>query len=438
MKKNITKFSLALITAALFFTNVSFAQTDGKYGQDSANCVMNISLYREFYKQRNYKDATPYWRWVLLNCPASTEYMYADGLTLVKVMLQGEKDKAKFNALLDTLMMVYDQRIVYFGKEGYVLGRKAVDMSKMMPHKIDETYKTLQKVYELEKNKMEAAPADAYFQTALELYKNEKISKDEVLIVYEILTDILNENLLANPNDESYLQLQDNIDARFETIADCPSLIGLYSPKFKANPNDVDLLKKITRMLDKKDCAADQLYLEAVINLDKLEPSANSKAKIAKMNLAKGSFNEAVKFYNQAIDLENDNNQKAQYYYELAIVNVKMGQYSSARANAQKAIGLRPGWGKPYIVIGDAYVSSAKDCGETEFFQSTVYWIGVDKYNQAKSIDPSSAKDANARIATYSKYFPMKTDIFFNNLKEGESYTVGCWINESTKIRARD
>ncbi|HET6243462.1 MAG: tetratricopeptide repeat protein [Bacteroidetes bacterium] len=437
MKKSILKLTPAFFAFVLFFTNNTSAQTS-KYGLDSANCVQNISLYREFYKQRNYKEATPYWRWVFLNCPASTEYMYADGLTIVKVMMQGEKDKAKLSALMDTLMMVYDQRIKYFGKEGYVLGRKAVDMSKMMPDKIDETYKILTKVYDLEKSKMEAAPADAYFQIALELYKNQKISKDETLEVYEKLSDILSDNLLANPTDESYNQLQENIELRFSEIADCPSLINLYGPKFKANPNDIDLLKKITKMLDKKDCAADKLYLDAVVNLDKLEPSANSKSKIAKMYLAKGSFSEAVKFYNQALELESDNNQKAQYYYELAIVNIKMGQNSSARANAQKALALRPNWGRPYMIMGDAYVSSAKDCGETEFFQSAVYWIGVDKYNQAKSIDASVTNDANARIATYSKYFPLKNDIFFNNLKEGDSYTIGCWINESTKIRARD
>ena len=35
-----------------------------KYGTDSANCVIHLSLYREFYKQKNYKDALPHWRWV--------------------------------------------------------------------------------------------------------------------------------------------------------------------------------------------------------------------------------------------------------------------------------------------------------------------------------------------------------------------------------------
>ena len=432
------KFILGIVALVLLFTIDSNAQGGPKYGKDSVNCVQNFSLYREFYKQKNYTEAIPYWRWIFLNCPASTEFMYADGVTLVKVMMQGEKDKKKFAALIDTLMTVYDQRITYFGKEGYVLGRKAVDMSKMMPDRIDETYKTLIKAYQLEGNKLEAAPADAYFQTALELYKNGKITKEEVLEIYEKISDVVSANLASNPEDKLYGQLQENIEARLAEIADCPSLINMYAPKFKASPQDILLLKKITKMLDKRDCAGEQLYLDAALNLDKLEPSPDSKAKIAKMFLVKGNNSEAVKFYNQALELEKDDNQKAQYYYELAIVNVKMDQYSTARGNAQKAISFKPGWGKPYLVIGDAYVSSSKDCGENELMQSAVYWIGVDKYQQAKSIDPSVTNDANSRIATYSKYFPIKSDIFFHGLKEGESFNIGCWINESTKIRARD
>jgi tetratricopeptide (TPR) repeat protein len=433
MKKlSFSRVILGAIVAVLFSTQ-AIAQ-DGKYGQDSATCVQNISIYREFYKQRNYKDATPSWRECFLNCPASTEYIYVDGVTLVKVMLQGEKDKAKFNALLDTLMMVYDKRIEHFGKEGYVLGRKGFDMSKLMPHKTQEAFNTLQKSYDLQGNKMEAPSVDAYFMMALELVKQNKMTKEEALEIYERASDVVEANKNA-PEDDGYKQAQENIDSRIVDIADCALLVNIYGPKFKANQTDVALLKKITKMLDKRECASESLYLEAAVALDKVEPSADSKGKIAKMNLVKNNYSEAAKFYSQAIDLESDPTQKAQYYYELSLVNLKSGQNSSARANALKAIALRPNWGKPYIIIGDAYVSSAKDCGENEFEQKAVYWIAVDKYNQAKSVDPSVANDASQRVSTYTKHFPEKSLAFFHGYTEGAAYNVGCWIGESTKVR---
>ena len=32
-------------------------KSQNKYGEDSVNCVINLSLYREYYKQKNYDDA---------------------------------------------------------------------------------------------------------------------------------------------------------------------------------------------------------------------------------------------------------------------------------------------------------------------------------------------------------------------------------------------
>jgi tetratricopeptide (TPR) repeat protein len=431
MKHFILSLSLGALLVSFSFTNAK-AQ-GGKYGADSAACVQNISLYREFYKQKNYKEATPYWRWIFLNCPSSTEYMYLDGVTLVKVMMQEEKDKAKLASLIDTLMRVYDQRIEYFNKEGFVLGRKGVDMVKLLPDKPEEAFKTLSKAYKIEGIKLEGAAADAYFQSALEMLKKGLITKDEALDIYDKLSEVISTNIIAKPDE--YKAANENLETRFEEIADCPALINMFGPKFKDNPKDVELLKKITKMLDKRDCVSDQLYLDAVVNLDKLEPSANSKSKIAKMYFVKNNLSEAAKFYSQAIEMETDNFAKAQYYYELSMVNLKSGQYSNARANAQKAISLRPNWGKPYLIIGDAYVSSAKDCGENDFQQKAVYWIGVDKYQQAKSVDSSVSGDANSKIATFSKHFPLKADAFFHGYSEGDTYNIGCWINESTKVR---
>ncbi|MBA3899450.1 MAG: hypothetical protein H0X62_04440 [Bacteroidetes bacterium] len=431
---NLVKLFFVVLSALLIIPTNGNAQ-DSKFGLDSALCVRNYSLYREAYNARNYAEAIPYWKETYKLCPTINEYVLLDGLTLIKVMLQGEKDKVKFNALIDTLMIIYDQRIQYFGKEGFILGRKGVDMARMLPNKPEGTYQTLHKSYQLQINKMEAPAVDFYFMMALELVKLGKMTKEEAIDVYDRASDVVEANLFSE-DAEDYKKAQENMDSRIIEIADCPLLISIYGPKFIATPNDVALLKKITKMLDKRDCTNDPIYLEAAVNLDKQEPSANSKAKIAKMHKAKGNNSEAAKFYNQAAELEQEPNQKSQYYFELAVLNLKSGQNSSARANALKALSFRPNWGAPYLIIGDAYAASTKECGEDEFEQKTVYWIAVDKYQQAKSVDPSVANDANQRISTYSKYFPTKKDIFFMTLKEGENYTIDCWIKEVTKIRA--
>lgn len=428
------KIKLTFLSVAFFlFTLAASAQ---KYGADSVKCVQNLSMYREYIKQKNYKDALPGWRWIFANCPQSTEYMYVDGPTLVKFMLQNEKNPARKEGLVDTLMLIYDQRTQYFGKEGFNLGRKADDLLQYRPNKTEEAYAMFKKSYELQQDKMEARAAQFYFQTALKLNKEEKISKEEALEVYEKVSGVMDANLAKKPNDPYYTPARDNTEALLveSGLATCDAVVGLYNNKFKANPADVELLKKITKMLSKADCAGEQLFLDASTALHKLEPSAESAANIAKMNLKKDNYSEACRFYGQAIDLEQDNANKSQYHYEMAIANHKMGQFANARANAQRAAALRPGWGKPYLLIGDLYAST-KDCGEDEFAHKTVYWAAVDKYQQAKAADASVASEANAKIATYSKYFPTKDEGFFRSINEGDTYQVGCWIGEPTKAR---
>jgi len=64
-----------------------------------------------------------------------------------------------------------------------------------------------------------------------------------------------------------------------------------------------------------------------------------------------------------------------------------------------------------------------------------IYWLAVDYYNKAKSVDPSISDKANGKIASYKKYFPTKEDCFFIGVKDGDTVEVGCWIGESTKAR---
>ena len=61
----------------------------------------------------------------------------------------------------------------------------------------------------------------------------------------------------------------------------------------------------------------------------------------------------------------------------------------------------------------------------------------LDKYAQAKSVDGSAAADAQDRINKYSQYMPTKTYLFERNLNEGDSYTFGCWIGETTTLRGK-
>ena len=89
------------------------------------------------------------------------------------------------------------------------------------------------------------------------------------------------------------------------------------------------------------------------------------------------------------------------------------------------------------MLIGDAIVSASKSCDDGKLGAASVYWLAIDYYKQAKAVDSSVASKANQKISGYSKYFPVKKDIFFNGYEVGGTYTVACF-GETTTIRSSD
>ena len=100
------------------------------------------------------------------------------------------------------------------------------------------------------------------------------------------------------------------------------------------------------------------------------------------------------------------------------------------------AAALKDDWGDPYMLIGKLYASSGPLCGPGRGFDSQrVVWAAIDKFEYAKRIDPSVAKEANQLINEYTQYMPTNGDLHMMNMHEGDRYTVPCWINEVTRIR---
>jgi len=123
MINKIMKINFVLVVIVLMGFS---ANAQSKFGTDSIACIENLSLFREYYKQKNYVDALKPWRWTFNNCPKSSGNIYKNGPKIFKERMKVDKENKA--AYLDTIMMIFDQRIQYFGKEGYVLGLKGYEL----------------------------------------------------------------------------------------------------------------------------------------------------------------------------------------------------------------------------------------------------------------------------------------------------------------------
>jgi tetratricopeptide (TPR) repeat protein len=198
----------------------------------------------------------------------------------------------------------------------------------------------------------------------------------------------------------------------------------------------IELLKKIIKVLESKDCTSDNLFFQVSSKLYELAPSALSASKMGKMCIAKKEYNQAIKYCKEAVELEDEDNLKSKYFLILADAYRNSSSFSLARSAVYSSLELKKGWGEAYISLGNIYVAAATSCGNS-FEQKTVYWVAVDAFRMA-SKDGDVADKARRNINTYSKYFPSTEECFFNNVNKEDTYKVSCWINQSTKVRAND
>ncbi len=442
-----TQFAFGAINASFNNSQVLLPQDKGKYGNDSVKCVENLSLYREFYKQWKasefqnsaIKDAVTPWRWVFLNCPQSSQYINIDGLSIMDHYLKTAKTDKEKTLYIDTIMMIYDNRIKYFGKEGYVLGRKGSDLFKYAPEDYEKAYYIFNKSVELQGNNSESFVLVYYFRTAIKMIDASKIEKVVLVELYDNLSNYIAFNIEAKKTNATELaeweNVKGNIDLAFEPYASCENLIEIFTKKFNETPDDVELLKKITYILDKKDCTDSQLFFDASVKLNQIQPTPESSYFIAKMLVKKEKNQEAIPFLEAALSTENTNS-RADIYLILASIYNASKDYQTSRNYARKSIEIKPSQGKAYLIIGDMYATTAESCGDNDLTKKAAFWAAVDKFYEAKKADPSVEEYAQKLIEAYSRQFPLTETLFFYNLNVGDSYTVGCWINEKTIVRA--
>ncbi len=449
MKKKKNKKILLVLTLTFFtgFLSTAYAQPDiynnPDYGVDSASrmeCANNLSTMSEFMKIDLFDYALPSWKAVFNNCPKSSKNIYLYGVKIYRYKLDNEKDDERIKELLDTLMLIYDRRIENFGQAGLVLGRKGIDMLRYDRSSIEAVYGILGESIDISKEHAEEAVIVTFMQSCMALFKANRIEAQDVIDNYLLTTEILN-NIIKSGKGRGRTEVAlTNVEALFADsgAGGCEDLISIFTPKFEADPGNLELLKKITSLLSGRNCEDSELFAHTSEKLYSLEPSSTAAFNLARLFLKREKYNKSLDYYQKAIDTEENPEEKAQYCYQKAVLLLnKYDRYSDSRSYAQQAISLKGNWGAPYILIGNTYAASSKTCGENDFEKAAVFLAAVDKFIKAKSVDASVADEANELIKRYEAYFPNVENAFFYGFQEGQAYTVGCWINESTTIRTR-
>ena len=430
MKKIVLLISFAVM--ALFASSTVSAQ--GKYGADSVECIKYLSYYTEYYKQKNYASAMPNWRQAYKYCPPSSRYnLLSNGTTLIKDHIKkNAKNPIYKDQLVDSLMVIYDQIVEYFPKYAISnLNKKALDMYNYKQDEPKLLFEELDKIVAVTKENTNTNVFPIYMNTACNLYKDGLLDPEKVISVYETSVAYMGQVTPKNETEAKLIATKlDDVEKIFigSQVASCENLIALFTPRYEAAPEDLDLAKNIVKMMstNTEGCTDNDLYLNSVNTMYKMEPSASSAYYLYKLYSGRGEYENAVKYLEESIaSEETDADTDANYNYELAVMLYKNGNAIKAVSAAQNAIEMSDVIdGKAYMLLGTIW--GGLSCSGNEIETRAKYWVAVDYMSKAKAADETLTEDANNLIRQYSAYYPQTAEAFMYDITDGQSYTVSC------------
>ena len=450
------KMKLTLLIAVLVigFGNKMKAQAP-------SDCYATLSLFVEPAKAKNYNGALSHYEKVVNECPKFSLATYQYGTKMYTHFVKnGDKSK------VDDLIKSYEDRMAYFPnktKKGKTLASIAqvkydngigTKMQQFLA--FDNAYKEDSKTFTSPKSLY------TYFSLAVALYNSQEKRIEDIFDLYEIvLIKILTEEsalatkltVLIDKQDSgvklstkeerrlkgyeknliAYGKVKGSVDGKLGKLADCDNLIPLYNKNFEKKKNDVKWVKKAAKMMSFKECTEDPLFIKLVEQLDKFEPSAETKLYLSQLEKDKGNVSKSIAYLEESASMQENVLKKSRIYFRIAELKRKQGSYGSARSNYNKALKYNPSYGRCYLRIARMYSKSSSSCGATVFEKRAVNWLAANMADKAARVDASLASEARKSANDYRQRAPSKSDIFSDGMA-GKTISFNCWIGGSVKV----
>lgn len=446
------KITLFLALSAFMFSGSAFAQKYGATPEDSSECVMNNSLYQEFYKQKQWKDAYEPWKMVVDHCPKYHTNTYVRGGNILANLYATAATAEERENYFNEILWMNDKRAEAFGEKWNCTARKAQAYQQYKPNEKTTIYNLYKQAAEEGGQELDQQYCVLYLQATIQYLVSIQASTEQMSILFDVydyaseamdhsLTQTANElDAATQQGDEKKIaKLQKELDNTrnniaaleklIEPYASCDKIIPIYENRFKETPTDLALLKKITTALNSKGCTESELFFAATENLHKLEPTPKSAFLMGQMLLGKKEFESAAKYLEEAENTSEDVGTKAKAAFQRATALSRAKSYSAAREAARRAANYDKSLaGKATLLVANMYLATP---GQNAAFAA------YDEAARAKSLDPSIAADANRVMNAAHGRFPTKENLFFEGGTAGASVSVGSWIGGTATVRTR-
>jgi hypothetical protein len=420
---------------ALTLSNVQ-AQTD--YGKEPQKAKEALMRATDEMKVKKYDLAKPDVYWLMQNAPKISKNIYIWGVAIYGTELNNVKDEARKRVLQDSIMTICDLRIANIGEEAKILdeikGNYAFGFYIKDKDKLVMLHDLYEKIYKLKGDDLQPYNAEYLLQVTGEA-KNANLkglNDDSFLQTYEKLMKTVEVNIAKNDAKKAkWEELKAKLPALFELYVkvDCEFVKKQYIPKYRANPKDTLLIRKIQSLMSKdENCKKDPFLLEINTNFAKDYPSYNNWYRVAYYHILTNNgaaYNEAM---NEAFKYGGTDQEKAEHIYRQADNKRRAGAFAEARTLYNQAAAMDKSLaGKAYSSIGDMYMQSGTMCvgdGKNTCLKKAVYIAAYNMYAKAGN---------NVGMQRAAAYFPNNTDLFTWNMS-GKTVNTGCWVGENVTM----
>ena len=445
------KFLLAAAAMLVGFTASAQDFSDdklyGKWGATAEERASNIgasNFLKESLDAKDYAEATVHFQQLLNNCPAATVNTFTRGTTLYKNRINRARNLDEKRRLVDSLMLIHDLRIQYFGDDArygrdYILDLKARDVIKYCSSDREFLRETLKSAVDaaIVAKTIKLDIAAMYYKSLCEDFAyDDSITSDMVLAEYERLTPYFDA-----ATDEAGLAQKKIFEDSFADsgAANCDNLEALFSEKLAANPDDTELLSQAVALMSRASCSSD-FFFDITERYYTIKPSSETALFLAKGFQERKQNDKALKYLREALAVEADPTKKESLYAQIAINELSANNYSKAAEAARALHSINPQNGYSYFVLGQCYASSS--CASDKIGGASVYWAAYDAMSQAVDLlshEPEVQRVARSLAGAYRSAFPTQETCFFAELSAGQGYTVRCGFasGKSTTVRYR-
>ena len=386
------KLSSILLSAGLMLLAplASQAQNDSKYGETEEQqllCKEALSVYKSYKKQKNYDEAYIQWRKACEVCPeTASEGLYADGTSFIgKELKKVDAEDPRHAVLVDSLLYLHDKRMELYpstkrspNNRCVVLGRKATDFYKYNKDAHQEAYTMFKE--SLDCLGAEASATTLYQYYTASFYTMKRSLKGDTLaqnnMRAQMLTDYLNlvdyiETGVARATEagkerdlKRYEKAKKNIETVFVAIADCDDMVPVLATAVAADSSNMELKQKVLRLLNKKECTDNDLFLPVATSVYSVEPSAPAAFAIG-IGFAKSSqLDSSFAYMEDAVERCGDCSDKLTYLLKTGQIASALGRSTTAKSYARKVLDLDAENGDAYMLIGDAIAGSSSACND--------------------------------------------------------------------------